>query len=256
MGREWVDSREVRVELDEAVLGSVLQRLTLGDEASSLGYSALMDMATPSKWCAKGDCIVQDGRNGGALSILCEGIAVSSRILASGQQQNLAIFVPGDIVNYEEFLLKQATSSVWALTPIQVINIPHASLSTAIEKFPGIAQGLSRDMAAGARIMQEWMVSMGRRPAYQRVAHFLCEVQVRFRAAGLGTEFECLFPLTQSELADTLGLSVVHINRVLQQLRREQLVHLAQSKLIIRDWRGLVQAGDFEPAYLGLSPRA
>ncbi len=227
-------------------------RLARSGDISAFARDALSDHASSPRRYAKGACVVHEGQTGGVLSILCEGLAFSSRSLSTGQQQNLAIFVPGDILNHEEFLLKKASASVWALTPMSVAHVPHAALASVLDAHPGLVRAFWRDMAAIARVTQEWMVGMGRRSAYQRVAHFLCEVQTRFEAAGLATASECLFPLTQSELADTLGLSVVHVNRVLQQLRREALVQLSQSKLSVLDWPGLVRAGDFDAHYLDL----
>ncbi len=228
------------------------ERLARNGEMSARERMALAESVTSPRRYEKAACVVHESQPGGMLSILCEGLAFSSRTLSTGLQQNLAIFVPGDILNHEEFLLDRASASVWALTSISVAHIPHSALALILEAHPGLARALWRDMAASTRVTQEWMVGMGRRSAYQRVAHFLCEVQTRFEAAGLATASECLFPLTQSEMADTLGLSVVHVNRVLQQLRREALVQLSQSKLSVLDWGRLARAGDFDPSYLHL----
>ena len=235
-----------------AALKPFFDRIGRSGDASLEAQVMLAGCATPPRRHAKSERVVYEAQSMNMLSVLCDGLAISSRTLANGQQQNLAIFVPGDVLNHEEFLLRKAVVSVWALTPIIVVNIPHLGLGAVIEQHPSLGRALWREMAGSLRVAHEWMVSMGRRSAYQRVAHFLCEVQTRFRAAGLATAAECLFPLTQSELADTLGLSVVHINRVLQQLRREDLVYLAQGKLVVRDWKGLVRACDFDPRYLDL----
>ena len=237
---------------EDGHLAPFYERLSRSGDVSAAERAAFSDHASMPRRYAKAACVVHEGQTAGVLSILCEGLAFSSRSLSTGQQQNLAMFVAGDILNHEEFLLKKASASVWALTPIQVVHVPHSALAAILDAHPSMARALWRDMAASARVTQEWMVGMGRRSAYQRVAHFLCEVQTRFQAAGLATASECLFPLTQSELADTLGLSVVHVNRVLQQLRREALVQLSQSKLSVLDWAGLVRAGDFDPHYLDL----
>ena len=242
--------------LPSDTLAPFFDRLGRSGGISPIEHAALIHHATSPRRFVKAACVVHEGRTGGVLSILCEGIAFSSRSLSTGQQQNLAIFVPGDILNHEEFLLERASASVWALTGVSVVHIPHVALASLIDQHPNLARVLWRDMAASSRVTQEWMVGMGRRSAYQRVAHFLCEVQTRFEAAALATPDECFFPLTQSELADTLGLSVVHVNRVLQQLRREALVQLSQSKLIVLDWPGLVRAGDFDAHYLDLKQRA
>jgi len=103
-----------------------------------------------------------------------------------------------------------------------------------------------------AATYREWIVNTGRRPAYERMAHLLCETVVRLRAVGLAGEGSCDLPITQSEFGDALGLSTVHVNRVLQELRGAGLIVLKGSILSVLDWDGLKAAGDFDPAYLHL----
>jgi CRP-like cAMP-binding protein len=94
------------------------------------------------------------------------------------------------------------------------------------------------------------MVGLGRRSAHQRIAHVLCEMALRFKAVGLGDEGGYELPATQAELADALGLTAVHVNRVLQDLRRSELIVLRGRTLTILDWDGLQHAGEFDPGYL------
>ena len=96
------------------------------------------------------------------------------------------------------------------------------------------------------------MLNVGRRDAYAGVAHLICEVVTRMRAVGLVHDDRCAFPMTQNELADAVGISAVHVNRTLQELRAAGLITLARGKLHILDWEGLKQAGDFAPDYLYL----
>ena len=96
------------------------------------------------------------------------------------------------------------------------------------------------------------MTGIGRREAYARVAHLLCEMMVRMRAVGLAQDHSCDLPITQAEFADALGLSGVHMNRVLQQLRSEGLIVLKGNTLLVPDWERLKAAGDFDPTYLHL----
>ena len=100
--------------------------------------------------------------------------------------------------------------------------------------------------------MREWIVSLGRRPADKRTAHLLCEMLLRLQAVGLTNDDSFELPLTQEELADTMGISVVHVNRVLQQFRREGLITLEGKRLTIKDMRRLVEIGEFDPRYLHL----
>lgn len=99
-------------------------------------------------------------------------------------------------------------------------------------------------------MFREWLASVGRRSAYQRIAHLLCEVFVRMKAVGLAEELAFTLPITQAELADSLGLSAVHVNRVLQQLRGEGLIRSRGAQTTICDWEGLKRAGDFDANYL------
>ena len=99
-------------------------------------------------------------------------------------------------------------------------------------------------------------MNVGGRPAYGRIAHLLCELVVRLRAVGLTEGYSCDLPITQSEIADASGLSTVHVNRTLQELRAARLISLKGTWLEVLDWKGLKQAGDFDPAYLHLNERS
>ena len=200
----------------------------------------------------RGQCFVREGEAITGLSILNQGLALSTRRLADGVQQHVAVVEPGQILDQQGFIFEQAGVSCCALIPCTVVSIPRTALAQAIGAFPELAGALARELASTARVAQEWMVGMGRKSAYARVAHFLCELRTRLQAAELAGPAGCPFPLTQSDLADTVGLSVVHVNRVLQQLRQEGLIELSQSRLDVRDWPALVRAGGFDPAYLHL----
>jgi CRP-like cAMP-binding protein len=120
---------------------------------------------------------------------------------------------------------------------------------------PAIARALWLETTAQAAIQQEWMIWLGRRMAQTRLAHFLCEVSYRLQISGANGSEWVEFPLTQRELADTLGLSAVHVNRTLQVLRSQGLIELSRQRLTIRDKAGLYKAAEFDPQYLeGLKP--
>jgi CRP-like cAMP-binding protein len=121
---------------------------------------------------------------------------------------------------------------------------------------PRVAQAFWRVSLMEAAICREWMVGMGRRSAYARIAHLFCEVIVRLRSTGLVQENRCAFPITQQHLSDALGLSAVHTNRTLQALRREGLISFQGGELVIMDWPGLRAAGEFDPGYLHLGEGA
>jgi CRP-like cAMP-binding protein len=130
--------------------------------------------------------------------------------------------------------------------------IEHEAIQQLCTRSPRIAAALWRETLIDAAIFREWIASIGQRTAYSRIAHLLCEMFVRFRAAGLAKGYSVPFPITQGELGDAQGLSSVHVNRSLQALRLDRLITLGSGTLTILDWEGLRQAGDFDPTYLHL----
>ena len=118
-----------------------------------------------------------------------------------------------------------------------------------MESYPRIAQAFWLTSFVEAAIYREWLVGMGRRTAYTRIAHLFCEMIVRMRAAGLVRQNRCQFPITQQHLSDSLGLSAVHTNRTLQALRGEGLSSFHSGELAVLDWPGLKAAGEFNEGY-------
>jgi CRP-like cAMP-binding protein len=113
-----------------------------------------------------------------------------------------------------------------------------------------------RDTLIDAAVFREWMIGIGRRSAYTRIAHVLCELMVKMRAVGLANGYQCDLPITQTELGDALGLSTVHVNRSLQELRGDGLIEWRSGTLTALNWEGLKQAGEFDPTYLHLDAAA
>ena len=140
------------------------------------------------------------------------------------------------------------------LTPCKVAFIAHESIDALTRDCPRVGDVMWRDTLIDAAIFREWMLGIGRRTAYTRIAHLLCEVFTRLKAVGLANGFECEFPITQNEIGDALGLSTVHVNRSLQELRANGLMELRRSILTIQDWEGFKAAGEFDPTYLHLAP--
>jgi CRP-like cAMP-binding protein len=130
--------------------------------------------------------------------------------------------------------------------------IEHEHLRYRCERHPRIAAAFWRETLIEASIYREWMTSIGRRDAASRIAHLFCEMVVRLRAVGLGSRRSCEFPVTQQETADALGLTDVHVNRTLRDLREAGLVSLKDGTLTIPDWGALVHVGEFDPTYLHL----
>jgi CRP-like cAMP-binding protein len=215
---------------------------------------AFLAAAGSARTLATGDRLAAEGEKAAGLCIVLSGILKSCRTLQSGQAQTLALFTTGDIVGAQSVALGREPVTVAAVSLARVAPIPSRRLQNLLRDHPGLSHALWRVMAREAAVLQEWMLGMGRRTAHAQIAHLLCEIAVRMRLAGRAHGNVYDFPLTQAEVADAVGLSPVHVNRVLQSLRAEGLIALARGKLRIGDWRRLASAAEFDPTYLGMLP--
>lgn len=189
--------------------------------------------------------------------LLLNGMVCRYRVVQDGQRQIMSFHLPGDILDLSGLLLGRLDHGIGTLTPVEVAPIAHETLRGWIEHHPGLGRRLWQDTLVDAAVFREWMVNVGRRPANARIAHLLCEMATRMRAAGLVQDHPNL-PITVAELADATGLSAVHVNRVLQELRTKRLVESRGMTLAVLDWDGLKHAGGFDPDYLcqGAMPAA
>ena len=202
-----------------------------------------------------GEDLVVEGDAPAQCRVLLQGQAFRHKTLPDGRRQIMSFHIPGDVCDLQGFFLSM-DHNVTALTPGEVGLIPYAKLAEIMDAYPSIARGFWRTSLVEAAIFREWMVGMGRRSAYARIAHLFCEMVVRMRAAGLVHNNRCLFPITQQHLSDSLGLSAVHTNRTLQALRGEGLLSFQGGELVVLDWPGLKAAGEFEAGYLHQSETA
>ncbi len=200
----------------------------------------------------RGEDVVREGDVPSECCLLIDGFMFRYKVLPDGVRQVLALHTPGDIPDLQSFHLKKMDHSVAALVHSKAGFIAHGALDKLVREFPSIGVLLWRDTLIDAAIFREWIVNVGQRSALGGLAHLLCEVFVRLRAVGLVTDHTCELPLTQSELADALGVSAVHVNRTLQELRGEGLIEFQSRHLTILDWPRLKAAAMFDPAYLHL----
>jgi CRP-like cAMP-binding protein len=198
---------------------------------------------------APGEDLVVEGDAPAQCRVLLEGQAFRHRTLSDGRRQIMAFHIPGDVCDLQALFLG-TDHNVTVLTAGEVGLIPHGKLTDVMVAYPRIARGFWRSNLIDAAICREWLVGMGRRSAYARIAHLFCEMIVRMRAAGLVHNNRCFFPITQQHLSDALGLSAVHTNRTLQALRGEGLLSFQGGELVVRDWPGLKTAGEFDAGYL------
>lgn len=195
--------------------------------------------------------LVREGDHSPNCILLLDGFACRYRTLSDGRRQIVSFHIAGDFLDLQGYLLDRLDHGIGTLTPSKIGMIPHTAIGELLRS-PTITRLLWRETVIDGAIHREWLVNVGRRTAYQRVAHIFCELVTRLQAVGLAHGGACDLPLTQSELADATGLSTVHVNRVIQELRRDELITLRGRVFSALDWAGLKRAAEVDPNYLEL----
>lgn len=182
--------------------------------------------------------------------LLLRGWMARAKDLPSGARQLAEIHVAGDFVDLHGFTLKRLDHDVISITPCRLGLVPHERLTALTERFPHLTRLYWQMTNIDAAIQREWTLSLGRRSALARMAHLFCELDVRLGLVGLASEHSYDFPLTQVELGECLGLTSVHVNRTMQQLRRRRLMDLQNRRATIFDLPGLKGVAEFDDTYL------
>jgi len=236
------------------MVGRFAQTLELYGQLSEADRAAIAALPVTVRRFEASEDIVSEGDAPSQCRLLISGLAFRHKTLRDGRRQIMSFYVPGEVCDLEGLLLAM-DHSVSALGRAEVGFIPHAAMEKLLDGHPQVARALWRTDLVENAIAREWMVGMGRRTAYARIAHLFCEMYARLDAVGMVEAGRCRFPITQTHLSDSLGLSVVHTNRVLQALRGDGLLSFRGGELIVHDWPGLQAAGEFDPAYLHLRRR-
>ena len=197
--------------------------------------------------------IVTEGEVPRTAFVLIEGMACRYRLLSDGRRQVLNFLIPGDFFDLYVFLLRVMDHSVGTIVPTRLAAIERDTVLDIAAHQPRIGAALWWSAMQEEAILRERIVALGRRNARGRVAYLLCEIVCRQAAIGMSEDNAIHLPLTQIDLADALGLTPVHVNRVLQQFRRERLITLAQRRLVLRDIQRLREVAGFDDAYLHLA---
>ncbi len=196
--------------------------------------------------------IIGEGDRPDNVHVMLSGWAARYKVLPDGSRQITAFLIPGDFCDLHVTILKQMDHGIQALTPATVAFIPHQVMQDLPLHRPELARALWWATLVDEAVLREWIVKIGRRDAYQGVAHLLCELHARMRHVGLVDEGRFPLPLTQEELADALGLTPVHVNRTLKQLEAEGLITRNKRQVKFPDWERMRGVADFNQRYLHL----
>jgi cAMP-binding proteins - catabolite gene activator and regulatory subunit of cAMP-dependent protein kinases len=197
--------------------------------------------------------LVAEGSKPTESTLLVSGFAARYSHVADGRRQILAIHVAGDFIDLHSFLLKRMDHGIYAMSTCTVAAVPHERLAEITEGFPHLTRQLWLSTLIDAAILRQWLVGMGRKSAAARAAHLICELNVRLSVVGLTRENAFDFPVTQEEFADSLGMSLVHLSRSIQDLRSMGLFDWQRNRIEIMDWSRLQQLAEFDPTYLNLA---
>jgi CRP-like cAMP-binding protein len=196
--------------------------------------------------------LVQEGEIPDGIHVVLEGFACGYKLLPDGRRQIVSYCVPGDVCDLRITLLPRMDCSIGTISQALVARLSRERLQAITYQSPRLARAFWQTALVEQAIAREWLINVGQRTAFSRAAHLLCEMFLRLRAVGLVQENMCEFPLTQTEIADTLALSTVHVNRTLMELRRSGLITLRDKQLTIHHLPALEAAAGFTPAYLHL----
>lgn len=212
--------------------------------------AALLALPHNIRRCAAGIHLVRDGDRVEYCSVLLSGFAYRHKITGEGGRQVIALHMEGDFVDLQNSLLAVSDHNVQMLTDGDVAFIPRDAVRELALARPAIGVALWIDTLVDGSIFREWVVNVGRRDSRARIAHILCEFSLRLEAAGLAENHRYELPMTQEQLADAVGLTSVHVNRVLRQLEDEGLISRKKRALVIEDWHRMRHVGDFNERYL------
>jgi CRP-like cAMP-binding protein len=228
----------------------LLRKLENFTRLSDKEKQALEQITTDRKRIGPHQDIVSEGDLPEGVHLVLEGFACRYKMLSDGRRQIISHFIPGDFCDLRVFIVSEMDHTVGTISTVTLASIPRKKVIALTDDFPRITQALWWSTMVDEAITREWIVNVGKRTALERVAHLLCEHFLRMRAVGLADEENVEMPMTQAELADTVALSIVHVNRTLQRLRREGLIKLHGKLLTILDLPGLQEVSGFNPNYL------
>lgn len=193
--------------------------------------------------------LISEGQASDTVRLIVDGLACRYKTLEDGSRQIVAYLVPGDFCDLNVFLLRAMDHSIATMSACTVVDIPRHRIVEMTSRIE-LTRALWWVTLVDEGTLREWLLNVGQRPALKRLAHLFCELYVRMQAVGLVTDDSYVLPLTQSDIADTIGLSPVHINRCLQQLREMGFVTFKDRKMSLTGVAEMMQFCGFDPSYL------
>jgi CRP-like cAMP-binding protein len=194
--------------------------------------------------------INREGRQPRRCAFVLDGFVFRQKLTVAGQRAIVGLQVPGDFVDLQNLYLDESDHDAVTLTRVLIADLAIAELCHLAEARPLIRRAMWISGLIEASLFREWLLNVGRRDARERVAHLLCEISVRLESAGRARELSYDLPMTHEQIGDALGLTAVHINRVLKGLEKDGLIRRQKREVTINDWQQLRRVADFNERYL------
>jgi len=230
----------------QPVLSKLEKRVNLSDE----DRRAFLNLPFTRKDLGAGACLTREGDPARTCSAVLSGFAYRHKTIANGARQIISVQVVGDLLDVENALFGTATHSVQMMTSGSLAVIPAAVLEKVMAERPALQRAVWLSTLVDSSVFGEWIANVGRRDARARISHLLCELAVRLKAVGLLRSGTYDLPMTQEQIGDATGLTAVHVNRTIQDLRRSGVISNDKRSVTVQNWRALTDIGGFDPAYL------
>ncbi|MDR7039851.1 CRP-like cAMP-binding protein [Methylobacterium sp. BE186] len=234
----------------------LILKLERGAVLSDTDRATLEELCTRTRDVEARQDLIREGERPEVVHLVMSGLACRYKVLPDGKRQILAFLIPGDFCDLHVAILGLMDHSICTLSRCTMVAISSESIAELTLNHPRITRALWWATLVDEGILREWLTGMGQRSSEAQTAHLFCELLVRLQAVGLAAPNSCYLPLTQNELADALGISDVHMNRTLQQLRADGLIVLSKSILTVPDVARLQAFAHFNPNYLHLLRRS
>ena len=199
-----------------------------------------------------GQDVMHEGSDPSQLFVMLDGWAQRYKLLPDGSRQITAYMLPGDLCDIYVFILRQMDHTIGTLSDAKIAVFDKDALLKVTRANHRIAEALWWSTLVDEAVLRQWIVNVGQRQAYERVAHLFSELWLRLHMIGRTDGNAFYLPVTQAQLGDTIGLTPVHVNRTLQRMREEKLIELDSRRLKICDIDKLRKIASFDPNYLHL----
>ena len=238
------------------VSNPLIMKLEHGAHLTDEDRATLRTLSAETRHAEAQHDLIHESDRPETVHLVMSGFACRYKVLADGKRQILAFLIPGDFCDLHVAILGAMDHSICTLSPCTIVEISRETIADLTENHPRLTRALWWATLVDEGILREWLTGMGQRSCESQAAHLFCELLLRLQTVGLATPNSYHLPLTQIDLADALGISAVHMNRILQQLRADGLITLRRSVLTIPDVNRLEALAGFTPNYLHRVGRA